>query len=146
MSDLRFIIRADQPYDGNTLSALKPDNIVYWTKGKTLAEYEAECSFPIRVIDAEEFDQLESDYEQSLVTDPEPETEEQFDYALGVLPPMRWHAHRGVTLFCMSETQRGAMTEWHAAIGDRYWRFTDSQFANSDYLADKVAAAMASTS
>lgn len=139
----RFIIRADQPYDGTTISVLLSDETIAYTKGQTLDEYRAERDFPIRVIDEDELVRLETELEHSLATDPEPETVEQFESALNVLPPARWHRCRGVQLFHVAEPLRGRLVEWHGEVNGQFFRFVDTSFAGSDRLADKVSAAFA---
>tara|TARA_B100002049_G_scaffold93692_1_gene69269 strand:- start:1534 stop:1959 length:426 start_codon:yes stop_codon:yes gene_type:complete len=40
--------------------------------------------------------------------------EERFDYALNVLPPMRWRTNDGIESFCIAEFYSGTMTTQHA--------------------------------
>ena len=48
-------------------------------------------------------------------------TEEQFEYALNVLPPLKWCTIAGVEMFCMSEMYTGTYTNQYARIGDKYY-------------------------
>lgn len=48
-------------------------------------------------------------------------TEEQFDDALNVLPPLYWTTINGVEMFCMREMYTGTYTNQYARIGDKYY-------------------------
>lgn len=80
-------------------------------------------------------------FEDGLVEDPKEETRDDFDYALGVLPPRRWKALRGVELFHVPEAVRGDLVHWHARVEGRFFTFIDRMNTTFDTLVDKVIAA-----
>lgn len=137
---MQYLIKEGEPFRGYVQSVLKPDGTVAYTDGMTVAEYAAERG-PVRVIGDEELNSLIEECTVSLVTDPTEETEEQFWYALEVLPPCRWRTVRGIEMFHISERITLDLVSWHARIGGRYFTFNDRAGANMDDLAAKVAGA-----
>lgn len=136
-----WLIRGDVPFSGYSQSFLLPDGTVAYTGGMTPEEYAADRGYPVCVITDEMFDGYLEIFRRSQISEPIEQTEEQFWDALEVLPPCRWHNHRCVELFHVSELLTMDLASWHARIGDRYFTFTDSAAASSDHLAAKVAAA-----
>lgn len=62
----------------------------------------------------EQFSKLER---EALLGDPiQRVTEEDFNDALDVLPPLRWETHNGVNEFCMSEMWTGTYTTQYAHV------------------------------
>jgi hypothetical protein len=137
---LRYLLRTDQPFDGAAQSMLLPDGTVAWSDGQTLDQYIAERGMTVRVVDEAEMHALFDAFAQSLVTDPTPETFEEWDDALNVLPPCRWGHHRGVELFHISERTYGDIVSWHARIGSTCYTWSDRATATRDALVEKVAA------
>lgn len=137
----QYIVRTDQPFNGTTQSLLLEDGTVAYTGGLTLEAYQAERGYPVRVLDRAELEQMLADYEAGCVTEPEEETEEQWWYALEVLPPCRWGHTAGVELFHVSERLFGDLVHWHAAYRGRWWTFVDQARRDPAELAAKVKAA-----
>ncbi|WNL48585.1 hypothetical protein RKE25_23170 (plasmid) [Dyella sp. BiH032] len=53
-------------------------------------------------------------------------TEQDFDFALGVVPPARFNVvagKDGYAVFAMGEAVSGSLYHWHVAIGQAYWTF-----------------------
>lgn len=80
------------------------------------------------------YDDWHSQMESELLADGIKEIDnEDYWYALEVLPPLQWHSADGVTRFCMSEFTRGNITNQYASIScdgvERYFvkpvRFND---------------------
>ena len=88
---MQFLIRDDEPFRGHCQSVLNKDGTVAYTDGLTVAEYEAERGFKVKVIEEPAFDALMQAHYESLKTKPIIITKEAFWYALEVLPPCRWH-------------------------------------------------------
>ena len=140
MTETRYIVRADKPFQGSVQSILNANGIVEWSGGLTFEQYQADRGFPVRVIDRPELESLIAEFEAGMVTEPTPITAEQWDYALGVLPPSRWESCMGVELFHISELVSGSVASWYARIGNRYWAFNDLCTAKHEDLARKVGA------
>ena len=139
----QYIIDTTAQFRGICQSAVDNNGIVMYSDGQTVAEYLAKHGDRFRAVpEAEYFDMVDA-YQATLVTLPEKETREEFWNALEVLPPERWHNHRGVELFCMCEYLTGNLTAWHAELNGQHYAFTDHANASSEHLASKVAAASA---
>lgn len=135
----RWLIRTDEPFRGHSQSFILPDGSVAYTDGLTPEQYAAERGFPVKVITDAELDELESEFTASQITEPAEETQAEFWDALEVLPPCRWHTHRGVELFHISERITGRLVSWHAQINGQFFHFVDLDNASSEDLARKVA-------
>lgn len=70
-------------------------------------------------------DELIDMQENALRTPPELTTQEDFDDALRILPPVAWQNLGTVECFKMSECISGRMTRVYARVKDTYWTFTD---------------------
>ena len=139
----QYIIKTDVPFSGHVQSALCEDGSVMYTE---YASFEAYCEANgqnHRLVSTEELDKLIAAHLESLITEPKEETEEQFLDALDVLIPRRWHSYMGVNMFHISERLTYTLVEWHARLEGKYYRFTDHDYAPSDYLAAKVKRAHA---
>ena len=109
------------PYSGKTLDELKVEN------PKLLAVTEEGIEKVIRA------------YEDSLVTEPEAITEEQWDYALNVLPPCRWERIGEMTeVFHISERITGNLVDWYGHTGADYCHFVDHADVTVEHLWKKV--------
>ena len=140
----QYVIPANEPFKGYVQSVLKPDGTVAYTGGLSLTEYSAQQGKAFKTVSDEELDALIAEYEATLITDPAPESEEDWWYGLEVLPPCRWKTVRGVELFHISERLTGDLVRWHARIGDQHFTFTDQAGADMETLAAKVAKAATS--
>jgi hypothetical protein len=136
-----WLIDANEPFRGHVQSVLTPEGTVAYTDGLTVEQYEAERGVKLKKITDAELDALLSEYEAGLVTDPTEETEAQFWYALGVLPPCRWRTVDGVELFHISERLTGDLVSWHAQYDGRFFTFTDQARRAGYDLALKVRTA-----
>lgn len=67
-------------------------------------------------------------------------TEERFNDALNVLPPVGWTTRRGVESFRISERIWGSITDIYARLGDRYFMLSDDIRLSPGIVADRVAA------
>lgn len=72
-----------------------------------------------------ELDDVRRKSEALIRTPPSEITEEQFTYALEVLPPEDWQHGKNCNSFKMSECFSGRMTHIYAQIGDRYFEMLD---------------------
>lgn len=72
-----------------------------------------------RVMSWNEFEQLQRN---SYINQPLKETtEECFEDALNVLPPLKWCTIDGVEMFCMSEMYTGTYTSQYAKYNGKYY-------------------------
>lgn len=138
---VRYLVRADMPFRGGVQSVLCADGTVAYTGGLSVEAYEIERGYKVRVVDDAELDTMIAAYVASLVTDATEETEEQYDYALDVLPPSRFCTHRGVEMFHICERITYDLVSWHARLGRRYFTFNDRATLSRDDVAAKVARA-----
>lgn len=94
----------------------------------------------LRYPDAElgDFETIYKQVEASFRTIPVEITEEEFQYALGVLPPVGWRTVRGVEAFKISERLYGNITSIYARIDTRYFTFNDFMTVTSEQIADIV--------
>lgn len=86
-----------------------------------------------------DFDKL---HDEALRTEPEEITEADYDEALNVLPPMKWHHLLGVESFRMTEFYSGHITTIYAKCQGRYWKFRDDAYMQTADLVAKVHKAM----
>ena len=135
---MKYLLYPDRPFTGSVVSILNNDGIVGYSRGMTLEEYEASTGIKYRVVDDDELDKINDEYEESLITAAVVVSEEKFEYALNVLPPERWHTHLGVNLFHVCEPLTGNLVEWYARIHGRHYLFIDRALASSDHLVNKV--------
>jgi hypothetical protein len=98
----------------------------YWLKQAARYELQAQDS---RVMTWDQFEAIKA---ERLLSHPIEEiTEEQYEDALNVLPPMRYGENKGIRSFFMSEFYSGNYTNQYAQIDGRY--FTKLvNFRNSD--------------
>lgn len=137
---MQFIIRTDQPYQGHVQSVLEADGTVAWSGGLTPDQYAHERGFPIRVIDEAALNRLTTAYTSSLITAPQPETAEDYERALNVLPPSRWTVYRGIEMFHIRERITHDIVAWHARLGERHYIFNDRSSLSNEDVASKIVA------
>ena len=92
-----------------------------------------------------EWSELVRQQAQALRTEPKEITEQDWDYALNVLPPMNWGHWSGVESFCMSEFYSGNMTTIYARHAGKFWSFMDDAYMGGEAIARKVAGAASAT-
>lgn len=106
---------------------------------KTCAELQQDYKSSVQLMRMCEFDKL---HDEAMRTQPEEITEADYDEALNVLPPMKWHSLMGVESFRMSEFYSGHITTIYAKCDGRFWKFRDDAYMDTHLLVDKVRAAM----
>lgn len=67
--------------------------------------------------------EVQAQIEESGKTTPRLITQEDFDYALNVLPPNGWHRGWDGESFKMAEHTVGRITAIYARQGDTFWKF-----------------------
>ncbi|MEQ1713280.1 MAG: hypothetical protein ABL908_18040, partial [Hyphomicrobium sp.] len=67
-------------------------------------------------------------------------TQERFNDALNVLPPVGWTTRQGVESFRISERIWGSITDIYARLGDRYFVLSDDIRLSPAIVAERVAA------
>src|SRR3990167_2946398 len=87
-----WLVDANKPFDGTTQSYLLADGTVAYTDGMTVAQYEASRSIEVKAITDAELDALLEAHYRSKVTAPKAITADEYDDALNVLPPSKWHS------------------------------------------------------
>ena len=83
-----------------------------------------------RLVTTPELDKMISEYEQSLISDPEPITKDRYWEMLEVLPPCRWE----YGFFHVSERYTGDLVSWFMEDGDEYWEFMNLSTISKDDL------------
>lgn len=145
-----YLVEKGKPFKGSIVSAMTDGKTVDYSghlyrgqkENLTLAEYEDETGKEYEVLTDLQADKLFEEFEFGLITAPEVITEEAWDDALEVLPPCRWHSHRGVNMFHISERLTGDLVAWYGEAWGVWLTFTDSACATSDHLANKFATAI----
>jgi|GEM_PF-3054124 len=137
---MKWILKADTPYNGSIEATLRDDGTVGYTNGQTLQEYAAKVGYKLRVVDDAELDAMTADYIEQQITEPTPIDDERWDYALGILPPSRWQKVQGVELFHICEGMSHDLVDWYAKVGERHFTFVDRDTKAADELARKVRA------
>lgn len=157
-----YLIKAAEPFRGHTQSILYRDEdgierVAYTgrpsvtqgavvlqerTPDLTLAEYEAERGQVFKRITKEELDALNEAHVASLITEPEPMSEERYNELLEVLPPCRWATVGGAETFHISERLTGNLVQWCIKFpsGECYG-MTQAASISKEALADKVRGA-----
>ena len=135
-----WLIRADQPFR-TAQSYILPNGTVAFTNGLTPSQYSEERGFPVRVITDAELTMLNDARMESLISEPVEESEQEYWYALEVMPPAKWGRINGVEMFHISERIEGDIVAWHAQIGTRYFACNDRASTDRAKLAARFAAA-----
>tara|TARA_R110002072_G_scaffold273239_5_gene433970 strand:- start:7581 stop:7997 length:417 start_codon:yes stop_codon:yes gene_type:complete len=135
---MQWIINADQPFRGYTLSYLNPDGTVAYTDGLTVEEYAARKGITCRVIDDDTLDDLVREHHKSLITKPRRIPSERWWDMLEILPPCRWHVVGSFEVFHVSERLTGNLVSWFANRGSDYFEFVDRDNLTDDEIALKL--------
>jgi len=134
MQTTGYLIKADAPFNGYTQSILYQDAegvervlhsgdfetksngrvIREATPDLTIAEYEADRRQTFKRINLDELEALHKQYTASLITKPEPITEERYYDWLNCLPPCRWHGAGGFSVFHIMERITDDIVQWCA--------------------------------
>lgn len=88
-------------------------------------------------------DEAQDLYEASFKSPVEEITEEDFLYALNVLPPVGWVNARGAQSFKISERLAGRVTSIQVEMQGRYFRFHDDIRLSHEDCCKRVAAFIA---
>lgn len=70
---------------------------------------------------------------------PVEETREDFEYALGVLPPCKWSRNETWEAFYVSEPLCGSIYTWHVRIGERFFCLNRDGFSKPEQIANEIA-------
>lgn len=119
-----FIIDKNEEFKGQCSSMSKPpyvdySGLLYSKNGHDLTfneykEIPENKGKDLIAISENQFNKMMGNYEESLVTNPQYETEEEYYYGLEVLPPCRWHSVSDFSVFHISERLTGDLVCWHA--------------------------------
>ena len=142
MTERLYVLRAGEPYRGHVQSIIDKNGKVAWSGGLSPEEYAREHGFEIRIIGEAELRALDDAHVASLVTAPYEETEDQWEYALNVLPPSRWTDYRGVNMFHICERVTHDLVAWHCRFSGKFYTFNDRADAPKEAIAAKVVTAL----
>lgn len=158
MNIIGYLIDADKPYAGHTQSILYKDDegvervaytgkarVVYFSgdvmqEGEpdlTLSEYLHERGGRFKTVSEAQLDEMNSRFNESLKSNPEPITKEQYNHWLNCLPPCRFYSG-GVEFFHISERLRGDIVQWCLKIGKHHFAFTDDASISHGDIADHI--------
>lgn len=137
----QFVLRADEPFRGSAQSLMLSDGTVAYSNGLSPEQYAQDRGFPIRIVGEAEFGRMLKAYHDTLVTAPAPESLDEFDHALGVLPPCRWKNVGEAELFHISERVTGDLVIWHAHRGSHCVTFTDYASRTDMQIMEKASTA-----
>ena len=99
--------------------------------GKTAADYEAEN---LIVLSESEFDELNAAHEDSMCGHWKEITEEQYEYALNVLPPKKWD-NGG---FFMGECFSGSLYDFYQRINGKFYTSLQSIYTPRTEILDSL--------
>lgn len=119
---MQYIVQ--EPFPGYIQSIVRADGTVGWTDGVPLAEYLAGRP-NMKVVGETELDALFAEHEANMCGNIQEISEEDWDYALNVLPPLRWTHELGVEVFAISEATSGCMHSWYARLNGRCFTSTE---------------------
>jgi len=107
------------PSTHSVIDEVRPDGLTIWgrkTYGQIVSEYPDVVKIP--------FDRALALNDAKYLDEPTKRiTEDDWDDALNVLPPMKWNRYTEFETFMMSECITGDITRVYARIGDDYVRF-----------------------
>ena len=126
---VQFVVDKEN-YDGYAESILY-DGVCPYTK-QTAAEYEKNG---YTVMTEDEFGTFDKAFEDSLCGDWKEITEEQFQEALNILPPIKWE--RGG--FYIGEPTRGSLYGFYQRIGDKYYTSLQSFYTDRQTIINSLS-------
>lgn len=106
--------------------------------GKTLKQLQGEDSS----IALGEHEAIHVEIEQSQITQPIEISEDAFEYAFEVLPPLDYQCDATGMSFKSEELLSGRITANYAQIGGRYFQFNDLDTTPHRAIIDKVRASL----
>jgi len=92
----------------------------------------------VKVLSWAELEPLCIAHDNSMKTNVEPITAEQYNYALDVLPPCRWHRVAGYSVFHVSERITANLVNWYAKHMGEYLTFVDDASITDAQIAKKL--------
>lgn len=120
-----FYLVDQEGFKGNILSSGEYDKDgvfrVHYTNGLTLEQYQEERGIKVIVLNGEQTDKLFKDFENGMKTKPKEIKEEDYFYALEVLPPCRYSGNS----FYVSERIRGNLVNWYFKKNGKFYEFID---------------------
>jgi len=102
---------------------------------ETLQDVQSKCP-SASLMTLEEYQIL---HDQSWTTEPKEITQEQYLYALNVLPPFKWFRSKNHESFKMSEMLSGCITGIYCRVGKRYFHFNGDISTPHDEVISKCA-------
>lgn len=125
---VRFVVDKEN-YTG-TVKTVLYDGICPYTK-QTAADYEKDG---YAIMTEDEFRALDKAFEDSLCNDWKEITEEQFEDALNVLPPIKWE--RGG--FYIGEPTRGSLYGFYQRWQGKYYTSLQSVYTDREQIIDSL--------
>ena len=132
------------PFTGNCQTFIKKDGIVAYSNGLTFEAYQASHpELDLKVLSWDEYNTLHAEFYKRPFTEI---TEDQYENALGELPPHKWHniGDSGINVFFCSEAMSG---EFHSCyIYDRasgkYWAGMIDVFSSDAQILEEYQKAL----
>jgi hypothetical protein len=109
-----------------------------YINGLTFEQYNEQKGGNLKLATSEEIDILFQTHTESLISDFEEVTEESFYDGLECLPPCRWHTHKGVEMFYISEAYTDNLHTFYAQLNGKYYSATRRNNEPSESLAEAV--------
>lgn len=156
-----YLIKTTRPYRGHTESIIYTDaegvervaytgNPQVTSAGRVLQERTPDMELvdymtergTFKRITGEELDALQAAHIASLITAPEPMSEDRYNELLECLPPCRWHKAGKWSVFHVSERLQGNIVQWCAQSGSMvcYGWQDQADIATPDIIAKLQAA------
>jgi len=106
--------------------------------GATEADYRENGAV---ILTSEEFDQIVKEHDDALCSHWKEESEEQYEYALNVLPPMRWYAGG----FFVPEAYTSDLYDFHQELDGHYYTSLQRSGSNREQILESLRNHIANT-
>jgi hypothetical protein len=127
--DLLFVVPGKTNAQDGVKEHLETGELFGMYSGDTVDEMKERTGAVLR--DADEFI---AESEKAMTTDPVEITEEQYEYALEVLPPCDWQHGNGNQSFYMSEFYSGDVTTFYVRLGKCHYSFMAPRGRGETYM------------
>jgi len=126
--------------DLNVVDVIHPESGLTWCFKEDAAGVQARHPGAVRMAFDDALKSIDALQTARFVKPVSEVSEEDFTYALEVLPPSDWKSWLGVESFKMIERTCGSITQIFARCGDRYFTLADRYSLPASEIADRVGA------
>jgi hypothetical protein len=110
----------------------------HYTDGKTVAEYLKDKPKAVLMPFDQAVDEIRTVEDWRLIKPFKEISENEYEYALEVLPPQKWLDVNGVNIFRMSEYTTGNITAHYASYNGKYYSANRRTSVNYEDIAKEI--------